>query len=316
LRKHNTWRRDLRNLPREDLVAESIGVDWPTVLEPWKDDPQHSFDKFYGKVDEILDKYVPFKKVNKKQLRLEAKPWITRGIIKSIKRRDKLLRKYIDAKDPVRKNQLHTDYKRLRNEVVAIIRRSNKMHYQKYFTENAGDIKKTWTGIKNVINISSKITGMPAAMLIDKKNTSDPTKIAEGFNNYFSTIAEKLVPKTTPGSKHFSMYLNNPLDVNFMLNPTDTVEIMSIIDSLGSESSGPYSIPTNLLKEFSQHFSKPISIIINKSLVEGIFPQSLKSALVCAILKKNDKTKCANYRPISLLSNTSKIFERVMYNRM
>ena len=42
--------------------------------------------------------------------------------------------------------------------------------------------------------------------------TSDPTKIAEGFNNYFSTIAEKLVPKTTPGSKHFSMYLNNPLD--------------------------------------------------------------------------------------------------------
>ena len=107
-----------------------------------------------GKVDEILDKYVPLKKVNKKQLRLEVKPWITRGIIKSIKRRDKLLRKYINAKDSVRKDQLHTDYKRLRNEVVAIIRRSKKMHYQKYFTENAGDIKKTWTGIKNVINIS------------------------------------------------------------------------------------------------------------------------------------------------------------------
>ena len=136
--------------------------------------------------------------LNKKQLRLEAKPWITRGIIKSIKRRDKLLKKYINAKDPIRKDQLHTDYKRLRNEVVAIIRRSKKMHYQKYFTENASDIKKTWTGIKNVINISSKNTGMPAAMLIDKKNTSDPTKIAEGFNNYFSTIAEKLVPKTTP----------------------------------------------------------------------------------------------------------------------
>ena len=108
MRKHNTWRRDLRNLPREDLVAESISVDWPTVLEPWKDDPQHSFDKFYGKVNEILDKYVPLKIVSKKQLRLEAKPWITRGILKSIKRGDKLLRKYINAKDPVRKDQLHT----------------------------------------------------------------------------------------------------------------------------------------------------------------------------------------------------------------
>ena len=108
---------------------------------------------------------------------------------------------------------------------------------------------------------------MPAAMLIDKKNTSDPTKIAEGFNNYFSTIAEKLVPKTTPGSKHFSMYLNNPLDVNFMLNPTDIVEIMSIIDSLGSESSGPYSIPTEILKLLKPNLCHPLAAIINMSFV-------------------------------------------------
>ena len=138
-------------------------MDWPTVLEPWKDDPQHSFDKFYGKVGEILDKYVPLKKVNKKQMRLEAKPWITRGILKSIKRRDKLLRKYIKSKDPVRKDQLHTDYKKLRNEVIAIIRRSKKMHYQKYFTENAGDIKKTWTGIKMCFKRNVILHSMPAA---------------------------------------------------------------------------------------------------------------------------------------------------------
>ena len=42
----------------------------------------------------------------------------------------------------------------------------------------------------------------------------------------------------------------------------------------------------------------------------------LKSALVCPIFKKNDKTKCANYRPISLLSNIGKIFERIMYTRL
>ena len=42
----------------------------------------------------------------------------------------------------------------------------------------------------------------------------------------------------------------------------------------------------------------------------------MKSATVHPIYKKNDKTKCANYRPISLLSNMSKIFERAMYNRI
>ena len=52
------------------------------------------------------------------------------------------------------------------------------------------------------------------------------------------------------------------------------------------------------------------------SLKEGIFPSLNKEAYVCPIFKKNDKLKCENYRPISLLSNISKMFERVMYNRI
>ena len=70
------------------------------------------------------------------------------------------------------------------------------------------------------------------------------------------------------------------------------------------------------MKEFSEILAPPLTNIINKSLTEGVFPALLKSGLVCPIFKKNEKTSCANYRPISLLSNLSKIFERVMYNRI
>ena len=56
--------------------------------------------------------------------------------------------------------------------------------------------------------------------------------------------------------------------------------------------------------------------IINNSILEKVFLDSLKSALMCPIFKKGDKKSCANYRPISLLSNISKIFERIMYNRL
>ena len=59
-----------------------------------------------------------------------------------------------------------------------------------------------------------------------------------------------------------------------------------------------------------------MSCIINMSLKEGVFPTLNKEADVCPIHKKNETTKCENYRPISLLPNISKIFERVMYNRL
>ena len=50
--------------------------------------------------------------------------------------------------------------------------------------------------------------------------------------------------------------------------------------------------------------------------LKGVFPSLLKEADVCPIHKKNEMSKCENYWPISLLSNISKIFERVVYSRL
>ena len=83
-----------------------------------------------------------------------------------------------------------------------------------------------------------------------------------------------------------------------------------------SKASGPFSIPTNILKYYSELLCKPLTILINKSFSEGNFPNLLKFADVCPIFKKSDKNKCENYRPISLLSNISKLFERAMHTRV
>ena len=61
---------------------------------------------------------------------------------------------------------------------------------------------------------------------------------------------------------------------------------------------------------------EPLKYILNISLEQGNFPKLLKRAEVCPIFKENDKRKCENYRPISLLSNISKLFERAMHNRI
>jgi hypothetical protein len=55
---------------------------------------------------------------------------------------------------------------------------------------------------------------------------------------------------------------------------------------------------------------------MNRSLATGIFPDRLKFSEIKPIYKNGDKNLISNYRPISLLTSFSKIFERVMFTRL
>ena len=55
--------------------------------------------------------------------------------------------------------------------------------------------------------------------------------------------------------------------------------------------------------------------LFNLLVSEGVFPQYLKIARVIPIFKKGDKNKTINYRPISLLSQLDKLFEKMIYRR-
>ena len=79
---------------------------------------------------------------------------------------------------------------------------------------------------------------------------------------------------------------------------------------------GPFSIPNRILKEFNKLFAIPISQIFNLSLDTGVFPRKMKIAIVIPVFKKENKQDCNNYRTISLLPNISKIFEKIIKNRL
>ena len=98
---------------------------------------------------------------------------------------------------------------------------------------------------------------------------------------------------------------------------TSPKEIEKIINALKiKESSGYDEVSTNILKIIAPFISSPLSYICNKSMLSGTFPTRLKYAIIKPLLKKGDKENVVNYRPISLLTSFSKIFERIIYDRL
>ena len=84
----------------------------------------------------------------------------------------------------------------------------------------------------------------------------------------------------------------------------------------GEKAPGYDHIPMHLVKNSFDIISKPLMYLINLSVEKGIFPNNLKTAKITPIFKAGDVDIFTNYRPISILSSFSKIYEKIMYNRL
>ena len=222
-----------------------------------------------------------------------------------------------NEKDIIRKGELLQLYKHYRNMIVTLLRKSKQNYYDAYFIENQSNMKKTWDGIRNLINISAKKMPPPTNIVYKNNLHTSGKEMAESLNDFFVNIGSNVEAKIPPCKKDLKSYLGKPNDKSIFLKPCTNVEVLSILDNTKCfKSLVPNSIPTNILIEFSALLVNPIVTIINMSLKEGIFPTLNKEANICPIFKKEDKNKCENYRPISHLPNINKIFERVMYTRL
>lgn len=135
--------------------------------------------------------------------------------------------------------------------------------------------------------------------------------MANTINDYFINLN-----KTDENGKSFKSMIQSNVCSIFM-TPVTIQEVKNIVKELkNKKSSGHDQIPIKLIKSSIEYIAEPLVHIINLTLESGIFPNELKKGLVKPIHKKGPKYDINNHRPIALLSNFSKIFEKVISNRL
>ena len=168
--------------------------------------------------------------------------------------------------------------------------------------------------------MKSKNNDYPTCITDSNNTITNPIEISKTFNKYFSNIADTILNKRKyHGNKSYSVFLSDPTpnSITDEFHDTNGTEIFDIISKFKNhKSSGPSSIPIKILKLLKFEISQPLAQLINLSFSTGNHPDKLKIAQVIPVFKKGSKLLTSNYRPISLLSNLNKIFEKIMFNRV
>ena len=191
------------------------------------------------------------------------------------------------------------------------------MYYHDYFKENFSNLKKIWTGIREIVNINEKNTqGIPTKLIKDNIEVSDTKQMADVFNKYFSTICINTANSTASNSNPLK-YMNYSFQESFFLSPVTTYEIELEISRINvSKTTGPFNIPSSLLKFLHSCLARPLELLYNCPFSTGTVPDKFKIAQVIPVFRNGSQTCVNNYTPISLLSVFNRILEKLMYGRL
>jgi hypothetical protein len=206
-----------------------------------------------------------------------------------------------------------------------VIKTAKRLNYNKLILNSNNKAKTIWNIVKNEIGKYDN-TCDPPPLTKNSKKIKNGLHIANAFNTYFSTMVDTSLngSQSSRGSidnnSMFTRYLST-INMKFTSAltyvPLTSNELKDIIKSLSNKNSSGYDeIYSKVIKSSMPFILSPLIHICNRSLSTGIFPTRLKYSQVRPIYKKGERSELSNYRPISILTSFSKIFEKVISNRL
>jgi hypothetical protein len=143
---------------------------------------------------------------------------------------------------------------------------------------------------------------------------SENLTIAEAFNDFFVSIGPKLSAELDHDTRDLSENLGTSPVTLFALSEISEYEVFLLLSDLKtSKSTGMDSIPERVFNISAEIISPSLTWIFNLCIKTGVYIDDWKKAWVVHIFKSEDRKKCENYRPISILPIIINIFERSVF---
>ena len=290
--------RNFKRFSSYDFLDDLQKVDFSQILTCTN--PDRAADLFLKLLLGVVNKHAPLKK---RRVKHEAIPgWLTEEVKQAMKTRDDIKKQYgkCDA------------YKKQRNKVTELIRKSKKAYYNKIASDINSNISEIWKAINSFTNKKRK----------SQTNQTIPFSVNELNEHFISittdiSIEETQQLKTYEPSSALINYCNEKLSEtdSFVIPFLSVHDVEKLILKLKNKRTMDiYYLNAFLLKLSIPYITVPLTYIYNLSIHNQVFPASFKTAKVIPIPKNKDTNKIDNLRPISIIPIISKPLEKHIHN--
>lgn len=268
--------------------------------------PEVQVTNFLKWLNQIIDKYFPIKHKTVSFKRIHS-PWLTSSIMQCI---DK---KHVLSKNLKRGFITRDSYKNYCNLLTFTLKLAREIYYQNAYESASNNISKSWKITNNLLNRFNSPSTI--SLKINNQLITEPKIVAEKFLDFFHEA-----PIVTRNSIPISQNpLPNPfqLQQSMFFSPAYNYEIEKIINNLKNKKPNLTDIPIKVFKLMSKIISPHIATLFNNCFDNSHYPNVFKVARIVPVYKKKgDPHNIEFYRPISILSNLNKIFEKLIHNRL
>lgn len=268
-------------------------------LEGMKD-VNAAVEAFYNKLYELFDQSIPLYKQYKNDKKCSYPSWYTSEIISNIKEKSRNFKRWKINRSP----ESYGAFKTLR----AVIKQQLDSAYKTYIIAAQDSLRaeprEFWKYIQQKQN-RSRIPGT----LRNSDNTplDNPTDIVNSFANFFQGV----YIVSSPGNVSYEC--GNSIS----LETFDTEDVLKALKfTKNRKTAGPDKIPSFLIRDCAFVLAEPLTRLFNLSISTQTFPGVWKQAKICPIFKTGNRDIIENYRPVSILSNIAKAFERCIHNKL